>query len=124
MWISGSSTRNFVLGHTLKDFIKIQPTKFESWIMNQGNLFEEKVYDHFSKKYHVKKFTFGRSETPIKENVAATLQAMKDGEIIIYQGSVSTSLNVGFFGVTDFLIRSDYLNKVFEKKILSTLYIL
>ena len=125
MWISANSCRNFILGHTLRDYIEIVQGKtnysqYEAYAKRQGIVFENKVVKILQEKYGGK--TIQKSSNQIKgqpnnEDVLKTIHAMKEGEPIIYQAPLASSKKK-IFGTIDLLVRSDKFNLIFESNIL------
>ena len=132
-FISASSTRNFFLNDPLIDWLKeynitsihdIPVSKkgnstgvvkyeiedpFTNFIMNQGNEFETKVINIIKKLHLIVKV--GESyQSKDKELFKKTIEYMKAGKPIIYQGILHNYKNKTY-GAPDLLVRSDYLNK-------------
>lgn len=130
---SASSTRNFFLNDPLIDWLKeynitsirdIPSLKkgnssgivkyeiedpFTKFIMDQGNLFEEKIIDVIKKDHQVIKVADSYQSRDINL-FKKTVEYMKQGKPIIYQGILHNYKNKTY-GAPDLLIRNDYLNK-------------
>jgi len=131
--ISASSLRNYFLNDTIIDWLKeyhitsihdIPNNKkgnsrgtikyniedsFTQYIMEQGVLFEEKVMEVINKKHNVVKV--GEAyQAKEKALFLKTIEYMKEGKNIIYQGILHNYKNKTF-GAPDLMIRSDYINK-------------
>ena len=137
--ISGSSVRNYFLNDTLLDWLsyyniknitdipkkKILNSKFSKniinktlinyshtqYIMEQGNIYENNIYAFLKDNYETIKIAdeyYNRDEILFNK----TIDSMKDGVPIIYQG-VLHNYNNNTFGSPDLMIRSDYINKIF-----------
>lgn len=131
--ISASATRNFFLNDPLIDWLKeynitsihdvpVQKKgnhtgsvkyeiddPFTKFIMNQGNVFEEKLIDIIKKNHSVIKV----AESYESRNVSLfnkTIDLMKQGKPLIYQGILHNYKNKTY-GAPDLLVRSDYVNK-------------
>jgi len=131
--ISASSTRNFFLNDPLIDWLKeynitsindVPVMKkgnstgivkyeiedpFTKFIMEQGNIFEEKIINIIMKLHPVIKVAESyESRNPLL--FKKTIEYMKQGKPIIYQGILHNYKNKTY-GAPDLMIRSDYLNK-------------
>ena len=131
--ISASSLRNFFLNDTIIDWLKeyhitsvhdIPNNKkgnskgsikykiedsFTQYIMEQGIIFEEKMMEMINKNHNVIKV--GESyQAREKALFLKTIEYMKEGKNIIYQG-ILHNYNNKTYGAPDLMIRSDYINK-------------
>lgn len=82
-----------------------------------GNKFEEEVMNYLRNEYHgqVKKVV---SATEINSHLEElTLQYMKQGIPIIEQAAICNFKNKTY-GIADILIRSDWINKLFENEVI------
>jgi len=137
-WVSASSVRNYLLNDPLIDYVKTyniknindlpkklkrdcnniitnkrNPKNFIGAIMNQGNLFEEQVYNKLKRKHNIIKIG-NSNESRQYNNYILTKKAMMEGYDIIYQGVLHDYKNK-LYGCPDLLIRSDKINKIFNK---------
>jgi hypothetical protein len=88
-----------------------------TFLMEQGNKFEERVLEAIEKKFKVT--TIATSASPEKlglearksKNVKKTVEAMERGDPIIYQG-VLWEPTEKFYGMPDLLVRSDKLPSI------------
>ncbi len=130
--ISASSIKNYMMDDPLLDWLKyynitdltsiphhstgynnintIDPhTKF---IMEQGVEFEKNVIDILKSKYDVTQISY-KNETQSVEHYNMTLDAMKEGKPIIYQGVLHCYKN-NIYGSPDILIRNDMMKEIFN----------
>ncbi len=130
--ISASSTRNYFLNDPFIDWVKEYnitsindiPSKkgnsngsikyqiddpFTKFIMEQGCKFEEQVVQLIEKKHRIVKVAESYQSRD-KILYQKTIDLMKKGEPIIYQGILHNYENKTF-GAPDLMIRNDYLNK-------------
>jgi hypothetical protein len=90
---------------------------FESFMQKKGCEFEKKIYEHLCEKFQHKVFDCTKSTD--KED--DTIDAMERSVPIIYNGYLKVKIKKLFgidssgyvHGYPDFLIRSDYMNKIF-----------
>lgn len=88
-------------------------------LCKMGNVFEEKVFDIIRQKFPNNYCLILESlEDVSKEKTVDTYNEMKKGTPFILQAPLYNDSNKTF-GVADILIRSDYINKLIEKKILT-----
>lgn len=128
-YVSASSTRNFLLDDPLLDWLdkygttkgyskNISPYSFSSYIMNLGKKFESHVFSYIKQKFpneYVNIPTFYGKEYSEK----TTLEQLQKGTPIIYQGFLVNHKNKTY-GYPDLIIRSDYLNRLFEKEVITS----
>ena len=121
--ISANKTKNYLLDDPLLDWLDIHGEKnnfqkdvklFPIFIMNKGLEFE---------KYMLNLITISHNITCLKNmdfnnRYIKTLEYMKLGHNIIYQGGVLDSVT-NIYGIPDLLVRSDYLNILIKTPILS-----
>ena len=142
--VSASKVRNYLLNDTLIDWLneynvtsidsdisKIKPVssssvsmfrendnvdEFTKHIMEQGNIFEKEVIKILSKKIKIVQASesFQARET---RNFRYTVELMKEGVPVIFQGVLHNYENKTY-GCPDLLVRSDYLNKLFNQELL------
>ena len=124
-WISATATHNYFNEPLLDWFKYTQPktnqknnSTFTSYIMTQGNLFEEKIVKLIKNK-------LGKNTIDIDGNLTCrqtekyqeTINAMKKGYYAIFSGVLHNSKNKTF-GVPDILIRSDIIDKFIVNAVL------
>ena len=96
---------------------KNQVAGFTNFIMKQGLMFESHVYQFFKRKHQVYQVAESYQVRSI-EKFNETIQCMKDGMEIIYQGVLHDYTN-NIYGCPDLLVRSDRFNDIFQCKYLS-----
>jgi hypothetical protein len=134
---SATNTKNWFYKDTILDFFKktrhnrivkqqitkVQPLpeNFKSTIIQNGITFETETIKHLKKKLGAKNFRticidyrLATSNGMYQE----TMNAMKEGVPIIYQGVLHNYSN-GTYGIPDLLVRSDWLNRVVKNDSLS-----
>ena len=123
-WVSATATQNYFNEPLLDWFKYTQPmsnkkgSSFTSYLMTQGNIFEEKIVKLIIKK-------LGKNTININGNLTAredkkyqeTIKAMKKGYYVIFSGVLHNKKNKTF-GVPDILIRSDIVDKLIVNPIL------
>jgi len=131
-WISASKTRNYILNDTILDIIgkKRKRSNFEQnnnkfyldndsdemLRMNLGNIFERDIIDQIIKKYYLHFIKI--SESYDAKNINKyndTIIAMKKGIPIIHQ-AVLHNPEREEYGCVDLIIRSDWIEKMFNMK--------
>ena len=142
--ISASKVRNYLLDDPLLDWLKeyniininSRPVKkqrtgttnynnlsvngetdFTQFIMNQGLLFESKIYEFLKRKYQVVQVAESYQAHSV-DKYYETIKYMKAGTEIIYQGVLHDYDN-NIYGCPDLLIRSDRFNDIFQKNYLN-----
>lgn len=135
--VSASSIRNYMLKDTLSDWLKyyrivdvhklhksknvftktIRKPKnknnvFLNYIMEQGNKFEQKVYEELKEKYNCIKVA-DSFEARSVDKFNETIECMRKGYDIIYQG-VFHSYKNKLYGCPDLIVRSDKLKQIFN----------
>jgi hypothetical protein len=120
--ISASSTRNYLLRDPVVDFLKLNNKidfdPFTKYIMNLGNEFEKELIKYIKLKHTVLQIANHYSDSRKESKFIETIEAMKQGVPIIYQG-VIVNKNNNTFGMPDLLVRSDYINKLMEYNVIS-----
>jgi len=129
---SATSTKNWFFGDTILDYfkktrqhliksqcignIKPLPETFKSTIIQNGNLFETESMKFLKQSLGARNFKTicvdYRTSTS-RAMYDETIQAMKKGVPIIYQGVVHNYDN-GTYGIPDLLVRSDWINKLVD----------
>jgi hypothetical protein len=133
--ISASSIRNYMLDDPLLDWLKYYKIEtinskpilhknthshhnynnsdtFNNFIMEQGLLFEKQVFDILNNKYNVVQVAYGNMSQS-EEKFAETINYMKNGAEIIYQGVLHDYTNM-LYGCPDLLVRSDRFEEIFK----------
>jgi hypothetical protein len=142
MMISASSIRNYMLDDPLLDWLKYyniktlqdNPTHNTSFtkgdinynssfskgdshtefIMSEGIKFEQQIYNSLKSKYGNRIVQVAESiEARSEEKYKRTIQYMKEGIDIIYQGVIHDYEN-NLYGCPDLLVRSDSINEIFN----------
>lgn len=132
--IAASSIRNYLLNDPLLDYLKEYNIKsindvpsripnsktnmnettrtdtFTKHIMDAGIEFEEELFKIIKKEHQIVKVA-EYFQAKSQEKFDETIQLMKQGAPIIYQG-VLHNFDNKTFGLPDLMVRSDYLNKL------------
>ena len=138
--ISASRTRNYLLNNQLDDWLDLyyktpissrigrnntssigEEYSFHKYLMNKGNLFEDKIITLIKKKVKRNQFikicdNIADLHNNISQYEASTIKAIKKGIPIIYQALMinkSGDLN-GSYGIADLLVRNDYLGSILK----------
>jgi putative phage-type endonuclease len=93
---------------------------FNKFLMKQGSTFEDRVIDLIRERHGdnmVQIATYQQAKSHIK--YLETVHHMKQGTPIIYQGVLHDYSNKTF-GMPDLLVRSDWLNKIIDTKVIRT----
>ena len=139
--IAASTVRNYLLNDPLLDYLKeynimsidnvphkaIQSKSninssysnsdtFTKYIMDAGIEFEEELYKIIKKEHQIVKVA-EYFQAKSQEKFNETIQLMKQGVPIIYQG-VLHNFDNKTFGLPDLMVRSDYLNKLMGYKVI------
>jgi len=127
-WVSASSTRNYLNGDPLLDWLHrygsangfrrddevdgFDPrTDFLAFIFAQGRRFEEGVVQLIAERFPVTRIATGHEDSRSLERAVATVEAMAAGAPIIAQAVLRNPEN-RTYGVADLLVRSDLLNEL------------
>lgn len=146
-WVSATKIKNFLLKEPLIDWLDIyysqlnfnenpdkNKKKFKmntnnlnlsisklqdpnvNMLCENGNIFERKIIDHLKEQYpkHIK--TGIENDTLTKSN-DKTFEYMYNGIPIIEQAEIYNHSNQTY-GIVDLLIRSDWVNKIFDEPVL------
>ncbi len=139
-WVSASKLRNFMINDPLLDWLEEynitsiydrpdriggnsrnsrslfkQDNEFISLIKDKGLQFENEIFAFWKKKYSNNIIQIAESfQARDKTKVDKTLQLMQQGIPILYQPVLHNPKNKTY-GCPDFLIRSDWVNKIFDK---------
>ena len=131
LYVSASSVRNYLLNDPLLDYLKEyniysledQPRKrrriinndsilsshYSSIIMNAGIEFENELIKLLLKNHKIITVATNPSHSKSKDKFEETIELMRNGIEIIYQGVLHNTDN-NTFGIPDLLVRSDYIN--------------
>lgn len=122
LWITGSAIRNFMFCDPICDYLELKHKKNncssnfspKNKILEEGQLYEEKVVNFLKTKYNVKQIAKTWEDLYDIEKYNETLNCIKNKEEIIYQGVlIDFEKHIG--GLCDLLIRSDIFNKIVEE---------
>jgi hypothetical protein len=122
--ISATQTKNYLLDDPILDWLDIYGEQnnfkkdnklFPVFIMDKGVEFEKYIINKIL-KYH--KIT-SLDNMDFNDRYIKTLEYMKLGHKIIYQGGVLDDDN-NMYGIPDLLVRSDYLNTLIKTPVVST----
>ena len=133
--IRASSVRNYMLDDPLIDYLQEYNIKsinsiprksryinqnndnFTNFLLEEGIKFEERVMNEIKKNHNVNTVCSSHRESKNYEKFNETINLMKKGVNIIYQG-VLHNYNNKTFGVPDLIVRSDYVNKLLNNNII------
>lgn len=150
-WISPNSLRNYMLDDPILDWLDIfwkNPTiqynlqqnqflglvnpsqlpmknQMLTMLQKRGNIFEKQIVNAIETKHKIQiRCIYGETNPRSLEKYINTINAMKEGCPIIYQGILRDE-NREWYGVPDLIVRSDYINRIFIKPALpdSEIYI-
>ena len=118
-FISATQTKNFILDDPIQDWLKLygeqkgfKPNKsqnlFGNFIKKKGLEFEEHIVNMLKNKHY---FFEVQQDLDNLQKYELTMEKMKDGVPIIYQGLV-IDYEEKLFGYPDLIVRNDYLNKI------------
>ncbi len=140
--VSGSIIRNYMIDDPIIDWLKyynitdinqinnINPkvknfVRFNNnvtldshtnFIMNQGLDFEKQIVNKFKKDYNVVQIAENINDSQDYNKHLETVEVMRQGVDIIYQGVLHDYSN-NIYGTPDLLIRSDIIEKIFNRSI-------
>lgn len=119
MWISPTKLRNCVLDDHLMDYIQIhmeqnkimkqRPDPFLLYLFEKGDEFEEKVVSYINS--NIIPVTTMKEPHFTKESLMRVKELIYAGVPIIHSAPLTNSYNATR-GVSDLLVRSDYINKI------------
>ena len=129
LWVSASSTRNFMLRNTLVDWLDLygadagfvrddgidgydSSIDFAPFIMGQGNAFEAAIVNHLRTREPILVIGSGHQDVQDLRKAEETFDALQAGEPILYQ-AVLRDPESKTYGAPDFLVRSDILHELF-----------
>jgi len=124
--ISATKTRNYMLNDSIIDWFNLYGSKngfmrdseenlYMDFLLERGQKFENYILDYLKPKISSYSYVDIGSkykyfnDTGVKE----TLEHMRKGTHIIYQGYLSDE-NLGFKGIPDLLIRGDVIKRLFD----------
>jgi hypothetical protein len=121
-WITGSSIRNFMFCDPICDYLELKNKKqnfslspfFKNKLLQEGQLYEEKIVAFLKTKYNVKHIANTWEDLYDIEKYNETLKCIEEKVEIIYQG-VLIDFEKQIGGLCDLLIRSDIFNKIVEE---------
>ena len=129
-WVSATKIHNYMVNDGICDWLRLygKNTKvnykrqvvkhyeknFTDFLMTKGIEFEKEIIKYLKKKYKCIKVADFYTLSDTKK----TIKFMKQGIPIIYSAPIYNPDNKTY-GIIDLLVRSDYINKIFNKNILS-----
>lgn len=127
-WVSATKIRNYMIDDPIIDYLELyynndqmlyHNNSFQNCIMVKGIEFENKIITLIKNKFPNSVTTISTCQQAKSHyKFMETITHMKRGTPIIYQG-VLHDYNKRIFGTPDLLVRSDYLNKLFNIPIIS-----
>ena len=129
-WVSATNTHNYMLKDGICDWLKVYgktenivynkkiknyEKTFSSFLMDKGNDFEKKIIKYLKSKFRCIKV----ADFYTLSDANKTIKFMKKGIPIIYSAPVYNNNNKTY-GIVDLLVRSDYINQIFNENIIST----
>ena len=131
--VSASKVRNYLLNDTLidwleeyymksvkgkvKNFNKNYMDDFTKHIIHQGNIFEKEVIKLLSKKVEIVQASESFKAREVKK-FEYTKKLMMEGVPVIFQAVLHNYEN-NTYGCPDLIVRSDYLNSIFNQELLT-----
>lgn len=113
-----SVNMNYMNGRKVDKDIN-EANTFTDYLLKNGLKFEETIINELKRKFKNEMITIAESyEARSVEKYNNTLNAMKNGIPIIYQG-VLHNTNNKTFGCADLVVRSDYLNKIVNTNVIT-----
>tara|TARA_A100001011_G_scaffold394642_1_gene487552 strand:- start:20308 stop:22104 length:1797 start_codon:yes stop_codon:yes gene_type:complete len=127
-YVSATDLHNYMIDDTLVDWLKLQQfnsyseyscrevknNNFTNFIMRKGHEFEENIVKYINDNIHP---IITISPYITQKSIEKSISLMKEGYPIIHSIPVLNSINKTK-GVLDLLVRSDYINKLFNQKII------
>ena len=115
-WLKIKDKKNTTHTNHCSSITNIKKTQdFETFIKHRGNEFESHVVRYIDRHFHNVKFVSDRISS---NSLSQTKQLMKKGVPIIHSAPLKNHYN-STQGIADLLIRSDYINSIFEMDVLS-----
>ena len=90
---------------------------FNNFLTEKREEFKNKIYNDLNKKFNIVKICNSRNYKSLR-HFNETINEMKKGTPLIYNGLLLDFKNK-IYGNVDLLVRSDYINKIYEKNIKS-----
>jgi hypothetical protein len=133
-WVSGYAIRNYLLHDPLLDWLDMYydkttiglpnaPNKeideFLKFLFASGLKFEKEIAEEIKKKVGAKNFVTIVTDMKDKDKYDDTLAEMLKGTPVIYQGTVK-DFDKYINGTADLIVRSDWVNKLVKKCVLSS----
>ena len=122
-WVDTTETTNYIVKDTLIDFLKLKYKKkpeqkctqtFDEYISEISTTFKNNILQYIKTKCIVQSV----SNTINNNTVSKTIELMKEGTLIIHSAPIRNYKNITQ-GIVDFLVRSDYINQLFEQTLIS-----
>jgi len=124
-FVSATKTKNYIMNDGLVDWLSINKRKdkvcnfqnvdrFTSHLMNQGNIFEDKIVEELINKFGsdiVKNVDTDVSNYFTEEKIKKTYEYIQNGIPIICSG-ILYHPEKKIFGIPDIIIRSDWINYI------------
>lgn len=132
-WVSATETRNYMICDPLLDWYNQYGREFgfiadnristkydfNVYIKEQGISFENAVVENIKRRFDKQHKTIATIyEAYSIERAKETIEAMQQGIPIIFQAVIHNVENMTY-GIPDIIVRSDYINKLFEQPILT-----
>jgi putative phage-type endonuclease len=124
-WVSATKIHNYMIDDPIIDYLEIYKHKnanvsidtFSKVIMEKGNLFEKRIIKQIKDKFPRSFVEVGNSQN-IRSHAMylKTIDYMNKGIPIIYHGILHDH-SKKIYGSPDIIIRSDWLNKLFNKPV-------
>lgn len=125
--IKDDKIRNFLLDDPLLDWLElygninnlpqkiIKQSAFDDFLRVQSNSFESSVINNLNSDFNG---SLVPNTLDISERCVVTLNEMKKGKPIIYNGGIFNKNN-NIYSIPCLLVRSDYINKIFKNSIIT-----
>ena len=129
LWVSATKTHNYLYNDQLSDWLQLygrnqtilykNNTKsyelnFKNFLMNKGIEFEKEIIKYYKQQFDCIKVADFYNVRDVKR----TFQMMTKGIPIIYSAPIFNRTN-NTYGIIDLLVRSDYINKMYNQPIIS-----
>lgn len=131
-YVSGTGIKNYIFNDPLLDYLKLKKTKHQknnssrqlitdssNMLFGYGNTFEDKIFDHLATKFPGQTTRIlDKNIMPSEDMMGDTYEQMCKGVPIILQAVLYNNTNMTF-GVADIIVRSDFINKLFNYDIIN-----
>jgi hypothetical protein len=130
-YVSGTTIKNYLLNDPLLDWLNLynkstnnnHKSKTNNILCELGNQFEEKIYNYYLEKYPETTVLLIKEPKSINlHNIdnyqEQTIKYMNLGYDMIFQAPLFNNINYTY-GVSDILVRSDKINQIFNRDILT-----